>query len=134
MDDLSHVELIGGVQKSRINRDLPNIRNRRRRYSSAPPLVDVKAAAIQDWMERVLSRINHFKNEHLALLKEFTTLLELVLWKAKLDQEFGESLSKEDNATANKVKIDIKTFRQEQRITSGASVVIKNVLPFLKLE
>jgi len=66
-------------------------------------------------------------------LKEFTTLLELALWKVKLDEEFVEA-SNNDNSTAKKSKIDIQAARQEQRITSGASIVIENVLPFLKLE
>ena len=33
-----------------------------------------------------------------------------------------------------KAKIDVESMRKERRITSGASIVIKNVLPFLKLE
>jgi len=60
----------------------------------------------------------------------FTTLLELALWKAKLD----ESQDERPLGNAKKAKIDVKAARQEQRITSGANIVIKNVLPFLKLE
>ena len=56
------------------------------------------------------------------------------LWKAKLDGEFGDALSEEDNTTTKKAKIDIDAVRHEVRITSGANIVIKNVLPFLKLE
>jgi hypothetical protein len=85
-------------------------------------------------MKRVTRRIKHYKNEHYRILKEFTTLLELALWKVKLDEEFVEALIKGDNTTAKKAKIDMKAARQEQRITSGANIVIKNVLPFLKLE
>jgi hypothetical protein len=140
--DISTVDLIGGIHKTvsslllnswrnemndeivGINRDLRNT------YSHG------KTAAIQRWMERVLERITHYKLEHHALLKEFTTLLELALWKIKLGEEFGEALSKEDNESnaTKKVRIDIKAARQEHRITSGANIVIKNVLPFLKLE
>ncbi len=140
--DLSQVDLVAGIHKTissllldswrndmndnidRINRDLPNTHHSN------------KTVAIHQWMERVLERFEHFKSEHYALLKEFTTLLELALWKAKLDEEFGEALRKKDNEskTTKKPKIDMKAARQEQRITSGASVVIKNVLPFLKLE
>ncbi len=64
------------------------------------------------------------------------TLLELALWKAKLE-EFEEALSEEDNEvdTINTAaKISMQTARQEKRIRSGSNVVIKNVLPFLKLE
>jgi len=135
--DLSHVDLVGGIHKTiasllfeswrnemndeidRINRDLPITG----RY--------VKSVRIQQWMERVIRRIDHYKNEQYTLLKEFTTLLELDLWKAKIDEDKrcigGDQLAK-------KAKIDMKTARQEQRIKSGASIVIKNVLPFVKLE
>ena len=85
------------------------------------------------WMERVIRRIEYYKIKHGALLKEFTTLLELALWKAKLD-ESREMRSLRSDRPAKKAKIDIKASRQEQRITSGANIVIKNVLPFLKLE
>ena len=136
-EKLLQVDLVGGIHKTissllleswrnemndeigRINRDLP-------RYD--------KTVTIQQWMERVIQRIQQYKNEHHTLLKEFTALLELALWKAKLDEEFGEPLRKEDNTIAKKAKIDMKAARQEQRITSGANIVIKNVLPFLKLE
>ena len=84
-------------------------------------------------MERVIRRIEHYKSEHRELLKEFTTLLELALWKAKLDESQDERALGRDQQ-AKKAKFDMKTVRQEKRITSGASIVIKNVLPFLKLE
>ena len=55
---------------------------------------------------------------HQNLLIEATTLLEIALWKVKLDEiEEGD-----DTCTKN-----------ELRVTSGASIVIKNVLPFLRL-
>jgi len=34
---------------------------------------------------------------------------------------------------AKKAKIDIQSERNERRVTSGANIVIKNVLPFLEL-
>ena len=105
------------------------------RISRHLPNTPDKTEAIHQWMRSVLQRIEHFKSEHYALLKEFTALLELHLWKVKLDEEFGEALSNEDKSyAAKKAKIDVKAARQELRITSGANIVIKNVLPFLKLE
>jgi hypothetical protein len=93
-----------------------------------------KTTEIQEWLGRVLEKIEHYKSKHYALLKESTTLLELALWKAKLD-EFGEAFNNDNEAnTAKKAKIDVKAARQEKRITSGANIVVKNVLPFLKLE
>ena len=141
-DELSQVDLIGGIHKTissllldswrhemndeidSINRDLP----------STPS--NEKTEEIRRWMGSVVDRIEHYKSEHYALLKEFMTLLELALWKAKLE-EFEEALSEEDNEvdrTNTAAKISIQTARQDKRITSGANVVIKNVLPFLKLE
>ena len=75
-----------------------------------------------------------FKNEHYILLKEAIALLELALWKSKIDEFKLEKVSSEDANTAKKIKIDMKAVRQEKRVTSAASVVIKNVLPFLELE
>jgi hypothetical protein len=84
-------------------------------------------------MDRVIRRIEHYKSEHYVLLKEFTTLLELALWKAKIDESQDERTLGSDQS-AKKPKLDMKAVRQEARVTSGANIVIKNVLPFLKLE
>mmetsp|Transcript_21907 Transcript_21907/g.33860 ORF Transcript_21907/g.33860 Transcript_21907/m.33860 type:complete len:318 (-) Transcript_21907:296-1249(-) len=102
-----------------INRVLPNTRAAR------------KTAEIQQWIGSVILRIDHYKNEHRILLKEATTLLELALWKAKIDEKEEGCLGE---VKAKKAKIDIQSERRYLRITSGASIVIKNVLPFLKLE
>ena len=142
-DNLSQIDLVGGIHKTissllldswrnemrneidRINQDLPNT------------VSFDKTITIQRWMERVIRSTEHYKTEHYTLLKNAVALLELALWKAKLDEEFGEALSnKEDNESnaTKKARIDTKATRHEARITSGANVVIKNVLPFLKLE
>eukprot|EP00985_Skeletonema_marinoi_P014465 scaffold7337_cov106-Skeletonema_marinoi.AAC.1 len=88
-----------------------------------------KTLLIQQWIRSVIRRIDHYKTEQKALLKEATTLLELALWKAKIDE-------KEDHGEVNvkRVKIDTQSKRNERRITSGANIVIKNVLPFLELK
>jgi hypothetical protein len=109
----------------RINRDLPNTP---KDYMSS-----FKTFTIHQWIEKVLRRIDHYKAEHRKLLKEFTTLLELALWKVKLDEKEEVENTLEIQKT-KKAKIDDDTARQELRITSGANIVIKNVLPFLVLE
>jgi len=86
-----------------------------------------------------LSKIDHYKAEHLVLLKEATTLLELALWKAKLASFTVEndkkcSVLSVAEKTVKKAKIDIEDARKEARITSGADIIIKNVLPYLKME
>ena len=73
--------------------------------------------------------MKYYKDEHHRYVKEALTLLELALWKAKLD-EIECSLEPE----AKKAKIDAESARGERRITSGASMVIKNVLSFLQLK
>ena len=86
-----------------------------------------KAEAIQQWMRIVISRLNHYKAEHQKMLKEATTLIELALWKANLDEiEGGEGVR-----TTRRQR---KRARKEISITSGASIVIKNVLPYLELK
>jgi hypothetical protein len=138
-ENLTTVDLVGveGIRKSiswlmleswrnemneeidRINQLLPN----------APSLE--KTAGIQEWIESVIDRIKHYKAEHNRLLKEDMAQLELALWKAKLDEkEQDKSILK---VPAKKAKIDVESMRKERRIMSGASIVIKNVLPFLQL-
>ena len=64
------------------------------------------------------------------MLKEATTLLELALWKANLDHNEGYKLS---NEGVRMTRGGQKRARKEICVTSGASIVIKNVLPFLQL-
>jgi hypothetical protein len=105
----------------RINQTLPNTHS----YE--------KAEAIQEWITRVLDRMEHYKTEHRTLLKEAVTLLELTLWKAKLLNEADEKKCSVDEVR-KKAKIDTEAARKENRVTCGASIVIKNVLPFLSLK
>ena len=90
-----------------------------------------KADEIQYWIRSVIDKLEHYKVEHNRLLKEDMTQLELALWKAKLDEKEEDSQLK---LQAKRAKVDVESMRREKRIMSGASIVIKNVLPFLKLE
>jgi hypothetical protein len=136
-ENLTTVDLVGGIHKTiasllleswkdeiyqeidRINQVLPN----------TP--VDEKTAVIQEWIESVINRMEHYKAEHYALLKKDMTLLELALWKAKLDES---DASEEDTPNGKAVRnIDVESVRKELRVVSGADIIIKNVLPFLKL-
>ena len=104
---------------NRINQVLPN----------TP--ADEKTSEIQQWMESTTDKIDHYKAEHWRYVKEGITLLELALWKAKLG---GTEDNCEAEGSAEKVKLDAESARKERRITCGADMVIKNVLPFLTLE
>ena len=104
---------------NRINQVLPN----------TP--ADDKSDEIQQWMESVIDKMDYFKAVHCRYVKEAVSLLELALWKAKLDEK--EDSSAEGRAK-KKAKIDVDSARKERRITCGADMVIKNVLLFLQLE
>jgi len=90
---------------------------------------DYKAEAIRQWMESVIDEMDRYKAEHYRYVEEGITLLELALWKAKL----GEKEEKSVEERAKQAKVDTASARKERRITCGADIVIKNVLPFLKL-
>eukprot|EP00574_Skeletonema_japonicum_P000339 CAMPEP_0201740842 /NCGR_PEP_ID=MMETSP0593-20130828/46509_1 /ASSEMBLY_ACC=CAM_ASM_000672 /TAXON_ID=267983 /ORGANISM="Skeletonema japonicum, Strain CCMP2506" /LENGTH=347 /DNA_ID=CAMNT_0048235163 /DNA_START=58 /DNA_END=1101 /DNA_ORIENTATION=+ len=104
----------------RINKELPNIDG------------DGKTNAVRIWINAVVDRLEHYKAEHNRLLKEHMTQLELAVWKAKLDEKEGKNNSTLEVQT-KRAKVDMEAMRQKKRITSGASIVIKNVLPFMEL-
>ena len=61
-------------------------------------------------VQTVHSRFDHYKTEHIKVLKEATVLLELSLWKSRLDDDNeggGDSLE----APTKKVKIDVECTR-----------------------
>ena len=91
---------------------------------------DGKTEEIRQWMELVLDKMDHYKSEHCRYVKEGTILLELALWKAKL----GEKEDNCEEGKTKKAKVDAESARKDRRITCGADMVIKNVLPFLQLE
>ena len=92
--------------------------------------VDEKTDVIRQWIESTLDKIDRYKAEHNRHVKEGMTLLELALWKAKLGE--NEEHAAMERRT-KKVKVDAESARRERRITCGADMVIKNVLPFLQL-
>eukprot|EP00985_Skeletonema_marinoi_P008344 scaffold3762_cov103-Skeletonema_marinoi.AAC.5 len=137
-DQITTVDLVGGAHTktiaslhmecwrtemnaeiNRINQVLPDIDRQQ------------KTDEIKQWMDSVIDKIDHYKAEHHRYVKEGVTLLELALWKAKLDEKDENDA---EGRTKKKVKLDSESVRKEKRITCGADTVIKNVLPFLKLE
>ena len=133
-DELSTVALVGGIHKTISSLHLESWRNEMNdeiyRINQVLPNTPAneKTAAIRHWMRSVLKRIAHYKSEHYALLKEAMALLELALWKAKLEVKTKEEGNVVDIMNKKAARM------QDLRITSGASVVIKNVLPFLALQ
>ena len=135
--DLTTVDLVGGIHRTVASLHLERWRNDTKqeinRVNQVLPNTtsSQKTAEIQEWMRSVILRIDHYKAEHQALLKEATTLLELALWKANLHDNEGGINEKEGVRTTRGRR---KRARKEICVTSGASIVIKNVLPFLQLK
>eukprot|EP00984_Skeletonema_dohrnii_P029951 scaffold20958_cov69-Skeletonema_dohrnii-CCMP3373.AAC.1 len=158
---LVRIDLIGGIHDFVSSLHLEVWRNTMKaeisRINVDLPLINVgevdKTRVIQEWMQSVLDRTEHYKGEHYALLKEGMTILELAVWRAKIVEAEAEkerddndddkstaaisSVSLEENLS-EKLEIDIDNdgdnkwrFRQRQRGKSLANVVIQNVLPYL---
>jgi hypothetical protein len=68
---------------------------------------------MQAWRTESLTKLEYYESEYLKL-KEVTSLLELALWKIKLDDS-----------------LDPSEFRLQCRISCGADHVIENVFPYL---
>jgi hypothetical protein len=117
--DLSQVDLIGGIHTTVSSLLLDSWRNEmkdeidRINQVLSNTHTDYKTEAIQQWMERVRDRMEHYKSEHYALLKNNMTQLELALWKANLSN------------------VDAAASRDEARVTCGANIIIPHVLSFL---
>ena len=71
-------------------------------------------------IQRIGAKITHFEAEY-PKLKEITTTLELALWKLRMN---ASQLQK-------KIKTDELSIRRQCRITCGADVVIRHILPYL---
>eukprot|EP00984_Skeletonema_dohrnii_P007070 scaffold2531_cov126-Skeletonema_dohrnii-CCMP3373.AAC.1 len=133
---LATVDLVGKIHKTVASLHLKSWRNEmedeiNRINQDLPTIGGGKTAAVQQWMELVTRRLDHYRAEHKALLKEATTLLELALWKANLDDNEGGIIEKEGVRITRGRR---KRARKEICVTSGANIVIKNVLPFLQLK
>ena len=105
-----------------INQILPNADAGSSRY------IGEKTYEISMWISEVLAHLDYYKAEHLKLMKEATTLLELALWKANLSGNEGEIEG------VRMTRGRHKRARKEICVTSGGDIVIKNVLPFLALK
>ena len=127
--DLDTIDLVGGIHKTVASLLLESWRDEMneeiQRINQVLPSTahDEKTDETKQWMQSVSRKIDRYKAEHRTLLKEVTTLLELALWKAKFENDKGDKHSMED----------VEGARKEACITSGADIVIKNVLPFLML-
>ena len=152
-DALSQVDLIGGIRKTisslLIESWKDDVNDIIDFFNQSLPTcpVSLKTEKFLFWIERIFQKIEHYKAEHYALLKEAISLLELALWKANLiknDKEEGEHSAKkakiadECGDTSAKSagiwkegKSEVDATRRAAHVMCGADIIIKNVLPFL---
>jgi hypothetical protein len=78
-------------------------------------------------LSTIRAKIVRFEDD-LHKLKEITIILELALWKMRINQT-----NNQENATRprKKGKTDETSVRQHSRVTCGADAVIRHVLPYL---
>jgi hypothetical protein len=76
-------------------------------------------------LREIQDKIAHFEDE-LSKLKEATTILEIALWKVRMNIPKDVICRHQ-----KKVRVDQSEFRRQCRVTCGANVVIGYVLPFL---
>ena len=79
-----------------------------------------------DTLNRIREKLAHFEGE-LPKLKEATTLLEIALWKVRMN----ENNLQEGTHHPKKFKTDESSFQRQCRVTCGGDVVIRHMLPFL---
>lgn len=135
-EQLKIVDLVGGVQQTVTSlymeswrADMASEFNRINQILPETAAIE-KTRTIRQWMDSVSDRLDYYKTEHTICIEEAVTLLELALWKAKLDEK--EDVCKKP--AVKKVMINSEEdVRKECRVTCGADTVIKNVLPFLQL-
>ena len=79
----------------------------------------LKTLALQQWIEKVLEKIDYYKAEHQRQLKMASAELELILWRTKLE---------EDSMT-----MALDKRREDCRIVCKADIVIPNVTSYLAI-
>ena len=92
------------------------------RPSYQKPILEYPLSLKRD-MSKILTNLAHYER-----LLEGATMLELCLWKAKIDES---RCGLEVERPSKKLKVDDTDFRKNCRISCGAEHVIGNVLPFL---
>jgi hypothetical protein len=75
----------------------------------------------------IRAKVAHFEDEF-SNVKETTTILELALWKLRMNENI---IQEKATHCQKKVKHDESSMRRQCRITCGADVVIRHVLPYL---
>ena len=80
------------------------------------------------YLERTRAKMNYYEEEF-NWLRNATSMIELALWKMKMEAMRQSDQSNEQDTCAK----DELDFRSNCRVRCGAEVVISNVLPFLMM-
>jgi hypothetical protein len=83
----------------------------------------------EEWRTETLTKLEYYESEY-RKLKEITSLLELALWKLRMDNsilEQGDVIGRGNK----KMKFDQSDFRLQCRVSCGADHVVENVWPYL---
>jgi hypothetical protein len=78
----------------------------------------------EEWRTETLTKLEYYESEY-QRLKEITSLLELALWKLRMDDD-----SKAGGRGNKKMKFDQSDFRLQCRVSCGANHVVENVWPY----
>jgi hypothetical protein len=82
----------------------------------------------EEWRTETLTKLEYYESEY-RKLKEITSLLELALWKLRMDNsilEQGDAIGRGNK----KMKFDQSDFRLQCRVSCGADHVVENVWPY----
>jgi hypothetical protein len=82
----------------------------------------------QVWRTETLAILEYCESEY-RKLKVMTSLLELAMWKMKIND--SKDCDETKGGGNKKIKRDGTEFRLQCRISCGANLVIENVLPYL---
>jgi hypothetical protein len=80
-----------------------------------------------DILHRIREKLTHFEDE-LPKLKEITTILELALWRLRMKKNIS---NEEEARCRKKIKTNESSIRRQCRVTCGADIVIRHVIPYL---
>ena len=88
------------------------------RINQVLPNTPEKTAALKQWVDSVIDKMDHYKAEHHRYVKEAVNLLELAFWKAKLAEKDETAAAGRTNKVSverktKKVKLDAKSVRKE---------------------
>jgi hypothetical protein len=83
----------------------------------------------KSWRTESLAKLEYYEFEY-QKLKEITSLLELALWKARIDDASVDQ-GKVMGSGNKKMKMVSSDFRLQCRVSCGADHVLENVFPYL---